>query len=148
MMGSAFLDGHRAKLCAPNRLWRVPPSVLPIESRHGVWTVALACDGCIGNQRLSATKIQAIAWVSGRLNRIVKGLLRPSFTSNLIESVIDLSRSKADLIAENALLRHQLTLLKRQSERLRGSRRRRSRRSGGYGRRIHCRARNASVASC
>jgi hypothetical protein len=45
-----------------------------------------------------------IAWFSGLLNSIVKGLLRPAFTSILIGSVVDLSRSKADLIAENALL--------------------------------------------
>ena len=48
-----------------------------------------------------------IAWVSELLNGIVKGLLRPSSTSILITSVVDLTRSKADLIAENALLRHQ-----------------------------------------
>jgi hypothetical protein len=58
-----------------------------------------------------------IAWASGLLNGIVKGLLRPSSTSILIGSVVDLSRSKVDLIAENALLRHQLALLKRQSKR-------------------------------
>jgi transposase InsO family protein len=57
-----------------------------------------------------------IAWISGLLNVIVKGLLRPASTSVLIGSVADLSRSKADLIAENALLRHQLALLKRQSK--------------------------------
>ena len=51
-----------------------------------------------------------IAWVSTLLNRIVKGLLRPSSTSILIGSVVDLSRSKTDLIAENALLRHQLAV--------------------------------------
>ena len=58
-----------------------------------------------------------IAWVSELLNRIVKGLLRPASTSILIASVDDQTRSKADLIAENALLRHQLKLLKRQSKR-------------------------------
>ena len=58
-----------------------------------------------------------IAWVTGLLNRIVKRLLRPSSTSVLIASAVDLSRSKVDLIAENALLRHQLALLKRQSKR-------------------------------
>jgi hypothetical protein len=58
-----------------------------------------------------------IAWISGLLNRIVKGLLRPASTSILIGSVVDLSRSKTDLIAENALLRHQLAVLKRQSKR-------------------------------
>ena len=58
-----------------------------------------------------------IAWLSELLNKIVKGLLRPSSSSILIGSLVDLSRSKADLISENALLRHQLALLKRQSKR-------------------------------
>jgi len=58
-----------------------------------------------------------ITWIIGLLNRIVKRLLRPSSASILIDSVVDLSRSKVDLIAENALLRHQLMLLKRQSKR-------------------------------
>jgi hypothetical protein len=44
-----------------------------------------------------------IAWVSGLLNRIFKGLLRPSSASTLVGGVVDLSRSKTDLIAENAL---------------------------------------------
>ena len=35
----------------------------------------------------------------------------------MLASVIDLSRSKRDLIAANALLRQQLTMLKRQSQR-------------------------------
>jgi len=65
---------------------------------------------------VSLTRI-VIAWMSELLNRVVKGLLRPSPTSTLIGSVVDLSRSKADLIAENALLRHQLALLKRQTKR-------------------------------
>ena len=58
-----------------------------------------------------------IAWLSELLNKLVKGLLRPSSSSILIGSLVDLSRSKADLISENALLRHQLALLKRQSKR-------------------------------
>jgi hypothetical protein len=60
-----------------------------------------------------------VAWISGLLNGTVKHLLRPSAPSILIGSVVDLSRSKTDLIAENALLRHQLALLNRQSKRLR-----------------------------
>ncbi len=64
----------------------------------------------------SLTRV-VIAWVSELLDRTVKGLLRPSSTSTLIRSVVDLSRSEADLVAENALLRHQLALLKRQSKR-------------------------------
>jgi len=42
-----------------------------------------------------------ITWVSELLNGIIKGLLRPSSTSILIASVVDLTRSKPDLIAEN-----------------------------------------------
>jgi putative transposase len=56
-------------------------------------------------------------WASGRLDRLVKVLLRPASSSISIGAVADLSRSKADLIAENALLRHPLALLKRQSKR-------------------------------
>ena len=68
---------------------------------------------------LDATSIicLVIGWISQRLNRIVKVLLRPASTSILIGSVVDLSRSKADLIAENVLLRYQLALLKRQLKR-------------------------------
>ena len=40
-----------------------------------------------------------ITWISRLLNRIVKGLLRLSSTSLLIGSVVDLSRSKADVLA-------------------------------------------------
>ena len=58
-----------------------------------------------------------IAWMGELINRIGKDLLRPASTSILMRSVVDLSRSRADLIAENALLRYQLTLLKQQSKR-------------------------------
>jgi hypothetical protein len=57
------------------------------------------------------------AWAGLLLNWIVKALLRPAAPMTLIGSVTDLTRSKSDLIAENALLRHQLVLLKRQSKR-------------------------------
>ena len=58
-----------------------------------------------------------IVWFNKLLNRIVKGLLRPASRSILIGAVTDLTRTKADLIAETALLRHQLALLKCQSKR-------------------------------
>jgi hypothetical protein len=58
-----------------------------------------------------------IAWMSALLNRIVKGVLRPASSSIVVDAVVDLSRSKANLVAENALLRHQLAWLKRQSKR-------------------------------
>ena len=59
--------------------------------------------------------------LSGRiitlLNEIVRCLLQPASMSVVLAFVADLSRSKADLIAENALLRQQLTILKRQTKR-------------------------------
>ena len=59
--------------------------------------------------------------LSGRiitlLNEIVRRLLQPASRSVVLASVADLSRSKADLIAENALLRQQLAILKRQTKR-------------------------------
>src|SRR5262245_31081146 len=57
-----------------------------------------------------------LAWITPLFNRIDKQLLRPGACSLLIGVDTDLTRSKADLIAENALLRHQLALLKRQSK--------------------------------
>ena len=56
-----------------------------------------------------------LVWATYLFNRILKQLLRPAASTLLIEAVTDLTRSKPDLIAENALLRHQLALLKRQS---------------------------------
>ncbi len=45
------------------------------------------------------------------VHRIVRAVLRPALASTLATAVLDLSRSKADLIAENALLRHKLAVL-------------------------------------
>jgi transposase InsO family protein len=58
-----------------------------------------------------------LAWANPLLNRILRQLLRPAAPTALFGAVTDLTRCKADLIAENALLRYQLTLLKRQSKR-------------------------------
>ena len=71
----------------------------------------------------AATSItcKIVAWVGELFNGIVKVLLRPASASVLVTAVLDMSRSKADLIAENALLRHQLALLKRQSKRPRSA---------------------------
>ena len=59
--------------------------------------------------------------LSGRiitlLNEIVRRLLQPASRSGVLASVADLSRSKADLFAENALLRQKLAILKRQTQR-------------------------------
>jgi hypothetical protein len=60
-----------------------------------------------------------LAWITPLFNRIVSQLLRPAAPTTLIGAFTELTRSKADLIAENALLRHQLALLKRQSKRSR-----------------------------
>ncbi len=60
---------------------------------------------------------RTVAGIGDLVHRIVRALLRPASASILVTAVLDLSRSKADLIAENALLRHQLALLKRQSGR-------------------------------
>ncbi len=58
-----------------------------------------------------------VVWTSHLLNLVIRQLLRPASSSMLIGSVVDQYGSKADLIAKNALLRHQLALLKRQSKR-------------------------------
>ena len=58
-----------------------------------------------------------LAWATHLCNRIEKQLLRPAASTLLIGAATDLTRSKADLIAENALLRHQLALLKQLSTR-------------------------------
>ena len=43
--------------------------------------------------------------------------INPSPTSLLLGTLTDLTRSKAELLAENALLRHQLIILRRQIKR-------------------------------
>jgi hypothetical protein len=58
-------------------------------------------------------------WVVMLLNGLVRCLLQPARESVVLASVTDLSRSKADLIAdaERALLRQQLAILNRQTKR-------------------------------
>ena len=56
-------------------------------------------------------------WIIALLNEIVRRLLQPASRSVMLALAADLSRSKADLIAENALLRQQLAILKRQIKR-------------------------------
>ncbi len=60
---------------------------------------------------------RVLAWANLLFNRIVRRLLRPAGPAMPRGALTDLALSKADLIAENALLRHQLALLKRQSKR-------------------------------
>ena len=55
-----------------------------------------------------------------RLHALQEPMLRwikPPTTSFLLGTLADLSRSKAELRAENALLRHQLIILRRQVQR-------------------------------
>ncbi len=60
---------------------------------------------------------KAITHIGKLVHRIVRALLRPTPASMMTTAVFDLSRSKTDLISENALLRYQLILLKRQTTR-------------------------------
>jgi len=46
------------------------------------------------------------------LHEIVMSVLQPAPNSVMLASVADLSRSKAELVAESALLRQQLAILK------------------------------------
>ena len=59
---------------------------------------------------LQSTAGWLIAWVTRRFNHLAKALSQPVRGQTLTGAVLDLSRSKTDLIAENALLRHQLVL--------------------------------------
>ena len=43
--------------------------------------------------------------------------IKPSMTSLVLGTLADLTRGKAELLAENALLRHQLIILRRQIKR-------------------------------
>ena len=55
-----------------------------------------------------------------RLHALQEHILRwikPPTTSFMLGTLADLSRSKAELLAENALLRHQLIILHRQIQR-------------------------------
>ncbi len=53
------------------------------------------------------------------LGRIVPRLFQPASASGALAAVLDLSRSKAELVTENALLRQQLAVLQRQAKHLR-----------------------------
>jgi len=61
-----------------------------------------------------------LCFLDGRLHALSSGFARwtkPLRTSLLLATLTDLGRSKSELIAENALLRHQLIILKRQVKR-------------------------------
>ena len=66
---------------------------------------------------VSSVTQRLVARIGDLVQGFIKALLRPASTSILATAVLDLSRSKADLIAKNALLRHQLILLNRQTGR-------------------------------
>ena len=51
------------------------------------------------------------------LSRIVRQWTQPLTTGPVTSTLSDLTRSRADLVAENALLRHQLAILRRQVKR-------------------------------
>ena len=55
-------------------------------------------------------------WLAKHVNRVFKALLRPASAAPLVNTLLDLPRPKQDLIAENALLRHQRALVLRQSK--------------------------------
>ena len=57
-----------------------------------------------------------LTWLAKQVNRVFQALLRPASAAPLVNTLLDLSRPKPDLIAENALLGHQLALLMRQSK--------------------------------
>src|SRR5690348_5758951 len=65
--------------------------------------------GCMRNPTIEVHRL--ISRFLARLNSIVSCLLQPTHRSVVVAAVVDLSRSKADLIAENALLRQQALLI-------------------------------------
>jgi putative transposase len=70
--------------------------------------------GCM-TKRYDAT-LGRSGWVIALLNGLIKRLLQPARGSVVLASVTDLSRSKANLITENALLRQQLAIFNRQTK--------------------------------
>jgi hypothetical protein len=58
-----------------------------------------------------------ISWITALLNGTIKRQLQPACGSLLLTAILDLSRSKADLVAGNALLRQQLAVRRRQVKR-------------------------------
>ncbi|MBK9745741.1 MAG: hypothetical protein IPO91_03080 [Chloroflexi bacterium] len=60
---------------------------------------------------------QALNRVSSALKQSVKQCLQPANSHLVPGTLVDITRSKSELIAENAFLRHQLIVLQRQSKR-------------------------------
>jgi len=66
---------------------------------------------------IRSTAGRLVAWMTQHVNGFVKAICRPAQEHTRTGAVLDLTRRKTDLVAENALLRHQLVLLKRSSKR-------------------------------
>ena len=66
---------------------------------------------------LQSAARRVVGWLTQQLNRIVKAICQLACGPTLAGAMLDLSRSKTDVIAENALLRHQPVLLKRSLKR-------------------------------
>jgi putative transposase len=56
-------------------------------------------------------------WLSIRLMQSARRWTRPAVVSLAASSLTDLTRSRTDLVAENAMLRQQLIVLQRQAKR-------------------------------
>src|SRR5437764_10985759 len=81
-------------------------------------TTILSCDGdasCMARVFTPLRRVLDGCWhaLASRFTRWTK----PLVTSLPLETLTDLGRSKSELLAENALLRHQLIVLKRQVKR-------------------------------
>ena len=66
---------------------------------------------------LLASFKEGLRGVAQRLQNVIKTWLTPQSQSAVLGAISDTVRSRSDLIAENALLRHQLIVLKRQIKR-------------------------------
>ncbi len=55
--------------------------------------------------------------LGNRLEKWLFGYLLPSRASAVLATLVDVTRTRAELIAENALLRHQLGILRRHVKR-------------------------------
>ena len=56
-------------------------------------------------------------WLSSWLKQYSKRWIKPSTTSLAVGALADMTRSRSELVAENALLRQQLIVLRRQVKR-------------------------------
>ena len=61
--------------------------------------------------------IRAWKHLATHLSRMLREWTQPHTTGPVTSTLSDLSRTRADLVAENALLRHQLAILRRHVKR-------------------------------